>query len=87
MRNPPIPSMPCFACGIMTNETQSVYGIAHYRCFKDYNPRYGKWLPIESAPKDNTEILLYAPKVYEDGYPIPQKPTHWMPMPPPPTST
>ena len=38
MRNPPIPTMPCFACGIMTNETQSMYGIGHHRCFVEYNP-------------------------------------------------
>jgi hypothetical protein len=30
---PPIPKMPCFKCGILTNETQSIFGIGHYQCF------------------------------------------------------
>jgi hypothetical protein len=32
-RPPPIPKMPCFKCGILTNETQSIFGIGHYQCF------------------------------------------------------
>ena len=31
--NPPIPSVPCVVCGKLTNETQSVIGVAHYSCF------------------------------------------------------
>lgn len=31
--NPPIPTAPCFKCGVFTNETQSIYGIGHYKCF------------------------------------------------------
>jgi hypothetical protein len=31
--NPSIPTAPCVVCGIKTNETQSVIGIAHYKCF------------------------------------------------------
>tara|TARA_R110000868_G_scaffold200778_1_gene448309 strand:+ start:98 stop:274 length:177 start_codon:yes stop_codon:yes gene_type:complete len=31
--NPSIPTEPCVVCGIKTNETQSVIGIAHYKCF------------------------------------------------------
>lgn len=33
VQNPPIPTLPCFKCGVPTNETQSVYGVGHYRCF------------------------------------------------------
>lgn len=92
----------------------------------------GGWMPIETAPKDGTEILLHAPACdyegayvqarttygrwrapidtprikYQDGFaPEPEwedfepfwaswdggfteehPPTHWMPLPPPPTS-
>lgn len=31
--NPPIPTVPCSICGLPTNETQSVIGVAHYKCF------------------------------------------------------
>ena len=31
--NPPIPTQPCAICGVKTNETQSVIGVAHYKCF------------------------------------------------------
>lgn len=62
------------------------------------------WRPIESAPKDGTDVLIC--KVYDDGsvsdFEIAgwddelewhglqditlDKPTHWMPLPSPPTS-
>jgi hypothetical protein len=56
------------------------------------------WLPIESAPKDNRDLILYfpylpnrkngglSPKVTIECYPVPfpRQPTHWMPLPPPP---
>lgn len=31
--NPPIPIMPCFLCGLKTSETQSIYGVGHFKCF------------------------------------------------------
>ena len=59
------------------------------------------WQPIESAPRDGTEVLVYIrPKVFRLGwYFAPSSrtqgwrdengkqivPTHWMPLPPPPT--
>lgn len=33
--NPKIPFAPCFKCGKLTNETQSVYGTGHYKCFSN----------------------------------------------------
>jgi len=33
MTSPPIPTRPCCFCKVPTNETQSVFGIAHYKCF------------------------------------------------------
>lgn len=81
-----------------------------------------QWQPIETAPKDGTEVLLFAPGrltygawvepspepniKYRDGFaPEPEwedfepywsswdggfttehPPTHWMPLPPPPTT-
>lgn len=34
--NPPIPTKPCIVCKVVTNETQSVIGIAHYQCFRNF---------------------------------------------------
>ena len=34
--NPPIPTKACCVCGGETNETQSVYGIAHMHCYKNH---------------------------------------------------
>ena len=77
------------------------------------SPRFGKWQPIETAPKDATPILVYIPSQKDrkpvqevwwallyDGGPgywstplgpsgrgytiLPEAPTHWMPLPPPP---
>ena len=78
-----------------------------------------EWLPIESAPKDGTEVLLYGIWAGEihgeskspvidigswaggssdyagndwwqlstgDAYACWMRPTHWMPLPPPPVS-
>jgi hypothetical protein len=32
--NPPIPAVPCFLCGKITNETQSVFGVGCMPCYK-----------------------------------------------------
>lgn len=63
-------------------------------------PRCSGWQPIETAPKDTTEVIvMIRPKVIRLGwYFAPSsmtfgwrdennrsiKPTHWMPLPPPP---
>lgn len=59
----------------------------------------GEWLPIESAPRDGTTVLLWAPhwKTPETGWTYgrddwqdcrkdtpTRPPTHWQPLPPPP---
>jgi hypothetical protein len=59
-----------------------------------------EWQPIESAQKDGTEVLVYVPRrmgaiVAAAGNVTGQqwwarnmgdlKPTHWMPLPPPPS--
>lgn len=33
VHNPATPTLPCFKCGVPTNETQSVHGVGHYQCF------------------------------------------------------
>jgi hypothetical protein len=51
------------------------------------------WQPIETAPKDGTEVLLYHPDLGMACWPWwgRQGPwhevTHWMPLPPPPDVT
>jgi hypothetical protein len=63
---------------------------------------FGKWLPIESAPKPSGRLLLaaegktcyghwYSPhsRWEYDGYDFgnpKSQPTHWMPLPPPPVT-
>ncbi len=70
----------------------------------------GEWQPIETAPKDGSEVLLFSPVknvVYigyhtkhatqpHEGWVMSQfnvdpyftswHPSHWMPLPPPPSS-
>ena len=31
--NPPIPTKPCFKCGKLATETQSIFGVGCYKCF------------------------------------------------------
>lgn len=65
--NPPIPFVPCGYCGLLTNETQSVAGVAHYDCFIARAPRY-------EPPKDFDAWLKGAERyeaesvVEADGY-------------------
>lgn len=62
----------------------------------------GDWLPIESAPKDGSSLIAWAPGFgmgaltlfWSDGYwrepaqhlGLKVEPTHWMPLPPPPAA-
>lgn len=62
----------------------------------------GGWMPIETAPKDG-RFLVYVPIenhrlviamrgicgifLAEDAQPVKWPPTHWMPLPPPPTTS
>lgn len=60
-----------------------------------------KWMPISTAPRDGTSVLVYGPRrdggtyidvcpyymnewtvIWMDNY---EEPTHWMPLPEPPT--
>ena len=36
---PPIPTKPCFNCGGLTNETQSIFGVGHDWCFRNAHVR------------------------------------------------
>ena len=68
------------------------------------------WAPIETAPMDGTEVILYYPHLLDDGFVTAgywyrgaehiephwyadlvnggaSDPTHWMPLPPPPSET
>lgn len=59
------------------------------------HPSTGQWMPIESAPKDGSHILLAGKKgriasgcwhtwnLWDWPY-IHAEPTHWQPLPPPP---
>lgn len=68
---------------------------------KDAADRMTDWQPIETAPKDGTEVIAYDDGVYISHWYVtnPQifgwwagdaggiNPTHWMPLPTPPKST
>jgi len=43
--NAPIPLQPCAKCGKPADETQSVYGVMHYACYKSHNQ------PVKSENK------------------------------------
>ena len=57
---------------------------------------FGEWLKIGSEPKDGTRFLAYYQgrvvdaswycQVLCEHYPYSIRPTHWMPMPPPPNT-
>ena len=47
--NPQIPLRPCYKCGIPTNETQSVYGVGHIKCFQGKQEE--KRIPLEEVQK------------------------------------
>lgn len=50
------------------------------------------WQPIETAPKDGTPVLTWdgaecmVLAYYDDGTPDYYQPTHWMPLPHPPSN-
>lgn len=66
----------------------------HFRAALSH-PSTGQWMPIESAPKDGTPILVRRDSTVAAVYWWPcvwmgtthngmKAPTHWMPLPPPP---
>lgn len=50
-----------------------------------------EWEPIETIPKDATPVLVFAPEAAQQvgifaANALPDiSPTHWMPLPPPPS--
>jgi hypothetical protein len=46
--NPKIPFAPCFKCGKLTNETQSIFGTGHYKCFSNAPEKADK--PVSQQP-------------------------------------
>lgn len=63
-------------------------------------PERWEWRPIETAPKDGTEILVWLSWgdyeitlwendrwTWEDRLSSQPEPTHWMPLPPPPDAS
>ena len=63
MTNPSIPVAPCFRCAIPTDETQSVYGVGHYKCFLLGTLKKGKEMTdqeLEKLFKDRSAESLTA---------------------------
>lgn len=66
-RPPPIPTRPCFMCGIETSESQSVFGVGHRACYM----QAGRWCLIrahwrDTLPRDKA-WLYRAPCICEPG--------------------
>ena len=54
-RMPPIPTRDCFVCSVKTNETHSVYGIGHYKCYMFYSKTIAK-IAIDLAVIDGAGL-------------------------------